>query len=273
MIDNSSELSLAAEDEEARTGLGGLASLDSNNDGKVDAGDARFGELRVWVDANGDGISQGGELKRLSDMSVESISLRSVAREDSGKVGSNFVIATSTFTRTDGSTGTVGDALLAYSPGNGERPLPGNSGFVEGILQTWHERLENRNVDESLLERLRSGLGEDGILGDLDADDIFDRYQQTSARKEPICIMPERDDRPGVDGAAVSGLADARSLDRKDWIPAVDRSAADSSTTDAGTDRLLATMIQDMVSFGARVSGDGEYRGAAKDFVRFDYFA
>jgi hypothetical protein len=42
------------------------ASLDTNADGYVDAADAQFAQLKVWVDANGDGISQAGELRSLA---------------------------------------------------------------------------------------------------------------------------------------------------------------------------------------------------------------
>lgn len=46
-----------------------------NGDGIIDAKDSIFGSLRVWVDANHDGISQASELYKLADVGVFSISL------------------------------------------------------------------------------------------------------------------------------------------------------------------------------------------------------
>ena len=39
-----------------------LAKLDSNLDGTINAADARFAELRVWQDADGDAVTDAGEL-------------------------------------------------------------------------------------------------------------------------------------------------------------------------------------------------------------------
>ena len=51
----------------AAQGFAALKDLDSNNDGKIDANDTAFGELKVWRDLNQDGISQTGELFTLAD--------------------------------------------------------------------------------------------------------------------------------------------------------------------------------------------------------------
>ncbi|MEV5032350.1 cadherin domain-containing protein [Sphingobium sp. LMC3-1-1.1] len=116
-ITSASELSFLTEKSNAKSDLDALGALDSNKDGKIDANDTRFGELKVWVDGDGDGATDSGELKSLADHGITSISLSSRAVEQNVKIGSNVVLATSTFTRANGSVGTVGDVALAYKPG------------------------------------------------------------------------------------------------------------------------------------------------------------
>lgn len=117
LITTASELSLLTEKSGAKDNLDALAVLDSNKDGEVDGSDTRFGELRIWVDRDGDGITDTGELKSLGNHGIASISLAGRAVEKGVKIGSNAIVATSTFTRADGSIGSLGDVALAYKPG------------------------------------------------------------------------------------------------------------------------------------------------------------
>ena len=58
-------------------GFNALAVYDTNADGVINAEDAPYWqELRVWIDANHDGISQPEELHRLDDIGIHSISLK-----------------------------------------------------------------------------------------------------------------------------------------------------------------------------------------------------
>ena len=72
IIDNGSELFGSPTED----GFAVLEKLDTNGDGKIDAQDADFGKLRVWIDANGNGVTDPGELKTLSELSIVSISLQ-----------------------------------------------------------------------------------------------------------------------------------------------------------------------------------------------------
>jgi hypothetical protein len=67
----------------APDGFAALRSVDDNADGVIDARDAVFSQLRVWVDANHDGVSQADELLTLRDAGVKSI-------ETSAEAGSNY---------------------------------------------------------------------------------------------------------------------------------------------------------------------------------------
>lgn len=122
-ITNTSELSFLSEKEGAKNSWEGLAALDSNKDGKLDKLDARFGELKVWTDRNGDGISQTDEIGTLADLGIAEIGLRNLATSDSVKVGQNLALSTATYKREDGTTATIGNVALGFAPAR--------RGFVE----------------------------------------------------------------------------------------------------------------------------------------------
>jgi hypothetical protein len=80
-------------------------TLDSNQDGVIDAADARFGGLRVWRDLNQNGVSDAGELQTLGEVGIASINL---TRTDvPGTLLGHGRGFASTFTRANGTTGTV----------------------------------------------------------------------------------------------------------------------------------------------------------------------
>ncbi|MCR4301863.1 MAG: hypothetical protein NUV51_09655, partial [Sulfuricaulis sp.] len=99
--------------------------VDFNQDGIVDASDSLFGQLRVWQDANSDGISQAGELKTLDELGITSIDTaqtRVVQPTGNG----NSIIATGSYIR-NGQQQYVVDIEFAYDPAltdaNPNRPL------------------------------------------------------------------------------------------------------------------------------------------------------
>ena len=98
-------------------GLAALASLDAtqeggNADGVFDASDAKYADLRIWVDANHDGSSfvdvngngsyEAGtdttELKTLAELGIVSIALSGTSQSGLVRDG-NEVLATATFTQ------------------------------------------------------------------------------------------------------------------------------------------------------------------------------
>jgi len=119
------------------SGVAALASLDSNGDGKIDAGDAAFKDLKIWLDADNDGISDEGELSSLTDNGVASISL--TADQSGGSEDDQVIFAEGEFTFADGSTGNfveVGfDTIFGSEPegvtlhgGMGEVVMTGTAG-------------------------------------------------------------------------------------------------------------------------------------------------
>jgi Ca2+-binding RTX toxin-like protein len=96
------------------SGFADLAELDTNRDGVIDAADAGCAELRVWQDANSDGITDAGELKTLAELGIVSISLRARPSDDldCGCDGTR-ISEMSDATLADGSRIGVYDAFLA----------------------------------------------------------------------------------------------------------------------------------------------------------------
>ena len=118
LIDNGSELfgvdTVLSGGQKATDGFAALRDLDANGDGKFDAADAQFGNVRVWRDSNQDGISQANELTSLADTAIVSISLN--AATTSGNPGNgNTITHTAAYTRADGTTGTAANLNFAQN--------------------------------------------------------------------------------------------------------------------------------------------------------------
>ncbi len=91
----------------APNGFAALASLD-NGDGVIDARDQTFASLRLWRDANRDGVSDAGELVPLSAVGVASISLSYVESDRRDPFG-NALAQVGSFRRADGTQSTIVD--------------------------------------------------------------------------------------------------------------------------------------------------------------------
>ncbi len=116
VIDDGGELfgdqTMLADGTKAKNGFEALAQYDSNGDGVIDADDEIFGSLRVWVDADGNGISGEGEMKTLVELGITSINLG--YENVNAETGTEATIGnTATFTREDGTTGGVGELWVS----------------------------------------------------------------------------------------------------------------------------------------------------------------
>lgn len=127
-----------------------LKTLDTNKDGKVNASDSGFASLRVWRDANQNGVSEASELKTLAAAGIVSLS---TAYTKSGATNQGHkVFETSTFVKSNGSVGNVADILFqkddvnSWYVGDGTPAsvkvdgvaffLPYSRGY--GTLPSWH---------------------------------------------------------------------------------------------------------------------------------------
>ena len=111
-VHDSSQYSFGAPSGDNAT-LQGLKIFDTNSDGKLDSHDVLWNELNVWQDANGNGVSDAGEVRTLTQLGVQSISLTSdgvVSRPAEGVAESGKATAT----LESGQTMLVSDAAFSY---------------------------------------------------------------------------------------------------------------------------------------------------------------
>ncbi len=109
-VDGQGEFTFAQYGEDTRTDLQGLATFDDNDDGKITMEDEIWSDLFVWRDLNQNGKSNGREWFTLDELGITSIGLDST--NELSIIEGNVVFGTSTFTRSDGSVGIVGDVAL-----------------------------------------------------------------------------------------------------------------------------------------------------------------
>ena len=114
LINSGAELlgtsTLLADGSFAKDGWDALRQYDANHDGQIDAADAVFNKLNVWVDADTDGTTDTGELKSLADLGIASISLNANGTQTAQN--GNILAGYSSFTTTDGQSHQMVDAWL-----------------------------------------------------------------------------------------------------------------------------------------------------------------
>ncbi len=128
-------------------------ALGGNGDGMISAADAVFSRLRLWVDANHDGVSQPGELVPLAVAGIESIELsyRVTGRRDGH---GNFFRSRGVVHLASGRRVPIWDVFLATGPGVGGTPeaLEGTTPFDD----------EAASVATGLTQEVGLGDGADG---------------------------------------------------------------------------------------------------------------
>ncbi|HEX8625649.1 MAG TPA: hypothetical protein VF782_11290, partial [Allosphingosinicella sp.] len=274
----------------ARSDLEALAALDSNRDRKIDATDLRFGELKVWVDSNRNGVTDAGELKTLTELNIASIDLASTPTQQKVKVGDNILLATGSFTLADGTVRSLGDAALAFEPARGSASFVGAAGdafdlnlpdgFRDGPpfhgparLARPFEAQEMMEAQLELTSALRSGLGNNrfsvgatGLSFEIPAEmNPFDYFADLETGFIPV--------------SAPVASARALGLHRQD-IPEMqvaadlgeDAHVAPGAGSGSIGDLQVAHMVQTMAAFG-RSQGEAERNNRDRDMPRFDYFA
>ncbi len=92
------------------SGFTALKALDVYNSGVLNASDPGWSGLSVWVDANGNGVADAGEVESLSSLGITSISLNTAPENE--VVNGNYIGNVATFTTTGDTTGEVAEAYF-----------------------------------------------------------------------------------------------------------------------------------------------------------------
>lgn len=110
-------------------GFASLAQEDTNADGRVDANDARFADLRIWRDLNQNGISEAGELITLQDAGI--VSLHTGKTENAVTLpNGNQIADLGGYVKADGSTGAMVE-------------IAGELGDINLIEDTFHSQFSD----------------------------------------------------------------------------------------------------------------------------------
>ncbi|MBZ9739218.1 MULTISPECIES: beta strand repeat-containing protein, partial [unclassified Mesorhizobium] len=141
------------------SGAAALASLDSNHDGVIDHNDAAFSSLLIWKDANANGASDAGELSKLADNGIVSIS--TAANQAVGEIDGQTVTGNGTFHMADGTTGNYVEVELDTSlvaPAPASVASDGTKTFAIGSLEVTDLIADFHDGDKIDLSALLKGL-------------------------------------------------------------------------------------------------------------------
>ena len=120
-IDNGSELfgsnTLLSNNQKAANGFEALKDLDSNGDNIFNNQDTAWNEVKVWKDANGNGVVDEGELLTMEQAGITGFDLnyQSQSRDDAN---GNAHLQTSTITKADGTTADITDVWFKTDTAN-----------------------------------------------------------------------------------------------------------------------------------------------------------
>nr|MDJ0630938.1 hypothetical protein [Rhodobacter sp.] len=186
-----------------QSGFGELASYDLNNDDVINSNDAIWSQLRVWIDADSDGLTDAGELRTLSSLNIRSIDLNFT--EVNFVAEGNQIHEQSVFEYTDGTTGLAADIWFDVSnvASNSAVTLTGNL--------TIDDLPDIRGRGD--VESLRSVMQGDGALATLVAGFVSQGVSNlVTARQQVEQIIYRWAGIQSVDPSSRGGLFDGRDL-------------------------------------------------------------
>ncbi|MGB7371160.1 calcium-binding protein [Erythrobacter sp.] len=256
-IDDAREMSFLDAEGHLRTGQDGLLALDSNADGVVSADDELFADLKIWVDSNRNGTTDLGEMQSLAERGIESIALAFAPLNERKRFGRNLTLATTVFTRSDGSTGTAGDIAFGFRPGDEPVANPPSVAASTGLaIEDGLAKLADLPFQDMSIEELIAHWPDQAIYNNR-LDTYIGKFGGEFAL--PVSAVEAENDR------ADKGLPEQGNAEPAHIAP------------DAGLDATLAARIalmrQDLAAFGGTHGIDdlGDRRGGVQ--TPLDYFA
>ena len=135
------------------TDMEALHHFDSNNNGKLDSGDAEFSKFKIWKDADQDGVSDSGEVNTLAHHNLQDFTLSH--NSDSPAVataGGNTIHGLGSFTRVNAvnnsRTGTFGDVSFGLASVGVRKNAAGHYEYKSG--GTIHKLFSGENATAAL---------------------------------------------------------------------------------------------------------------------------
>jgi hypothetical protein len=137
---------LLSNGQEASNGFEALQALDSNADGVINAADQAFASLQVWKDADGDGVTDAGELLSLEQAGVSSLNVSYTTGSTTDAQG-NQHLQLGSYTTTSGASRNMGDVRSLQ-----QTMARDTTGQLQALVQQWKSgTMEQR---ESVLDSL-----------------------------------------------------------------------------------------------------------------------
>jgi Ca2+-binding RTX toxin-like protein len=222
VIDQTAEIAFQPNVSGAMSDLEGLRAYDSNHDGFLDAGDARFNDFRIWQDLNQNGVSDAGELKTLGELGISALNLTLTPTGNVGQAEGldNTIYGYSEFVRTDGSLGRIGDTFLRYLAEGETSVILGTHLNVTGVdldgggvsVSTLADSSIDFDARDNgmLLRTAWIGAGDAMLVADLDGDGLVGGGQEFSIggngdARSPLIALDKNGD--GVINSSDIGFA------------------------------------------------------------------
>ncbi|WP_320176140.1 Ig-like domain-containing protein [Maridesulfovibrio sp.] len=194
-IEGFDEISFAADHDDARTDLEGLAlGYDSNSDGEFNAEDDLWDRFGIWQDANENGICEHGEFIDLEIIGVSSIGLSSDWQAE--RLGDTVLFGKTSFETTDGEVGILGDVAFLYDDSRYVR-IDNDDGSSR-IVQVAEDTEEGRQVLNEMVDEVIADIQEQNST--TEQQEVTEESVESDVSPEDMWLQDQQDsDTPGLE--------------------------------------------------------------------------
>jgi Ca2+-binding RTX toxin-like protein len=206
-------------------GFEALADLDSNADGQFDASDAEFASVKLWKDANQNGVSEADELFTFEQLGVQAIrTAGNAANVNLG--GGNIQTASGSFITVQGTVGDAGSAQLAgnllLASNNFYREFNDDPVSTEAALASAH--MKGSGLVRDLCPALSLGTPEAQTL-----QSALDQFAQGATRTAQMAALDQLIQSWGKTSGMVTSIQSNRTpAEGTEGLTAIERYALDN---------------------------------------------